>query len=123
MAEDGKRGLERRDFLLGGVGTVGLLGVGGVPALAESSEPHVQRYVPLGRTGMEIADISFGSSRMKDPDVVRHAFDRGVNYFDSAESYKGGASEKARAALTGSTPSSISSINITFMTAPATRRR
>jgi len=51
--------------------------------------------VPLGRTGLEISDISFGSSRMTDPDLPRYAFDRGVNYFDTAESYKGGRSEEA----------------------------
>ncbi len=44
---------------------------------------------------MKISDISFGSSRMTDPAVVRHAFEHGVNYFDSAEDYKGGKSESA----------------------------
>jgi hypothetical protein len=51
--------------------------------------------VTLGNTGLEISDISFGSSRTSDPAVVRHAFERGVNYFDSAEGYKGGESETA----------------------------
>jgi predicted aldo/keto reductase-like oxidoreductase len=95
MAERGIPVLDRRDFLLRSAGalSVGLLGTTG--ARAEPSEPRVRRYVPLGRTGMKISDISFGSSRMKDADVVRHAFERGVNYFDSAEGYKGGASEQA----------------------------
>ena len=40
---------------------------------------------------MKISDISFGASRLRsDEDLVRHAFERGINYFDTAESYTGG---------------------------------
>jgi uncharacterized protein len=55
----------------------------------------VQRYATLGRTGMRISDISFGGSQLGagEGDLVRHALDRGINYFDSAESYRGGDSE------------------------------
>ncbi len=89
--------LDRRDFLLGSAGALGAGLLGGSAALARAAaeEPNVRRYVPLGRTGMKISDISFGSSRTSDPAVVRRAFERGVNYFDSAEGYKGGASETA----------------------------
>jgi len=94
---DAKRsGLGRRDFLVGGVaGAAGLLGAGAIDVLAGEPEPRVRRYVALGKTGMKISDISFGSSRMSDPKAVRHAFERGVNYFDSAEGYKRGRSETA----------------------------
>ena len=63
--------------------------------LTETSK--VKSYNRLGRTGLEISDISFGSSAL-DPSqisLVHHALDRGVNYFDSADSYRGGASEIA----------------------------
>jgi predicted aldo/keto reductase-like oxidoreductase len=97
MSERDDRGLDRRDFLIRGAGALGagLLGTAGASAFAADGAPRVRRYVPLGRTGMEISDISFGSSRTSDPDVVRHAFERGVNYFDSAEGYKDGDSEEA----------------------------
>ena len=70
-----KRNLERRDFLKGGLATLGLGVIGNAPdALARNPEDdRVQRYVPLGRTGMRISDISFGSSRNTDPAIVRHA--------------------------------------------------
>jgi predicted aldo/keto reductase-like oxidoreductase len=86
--------LLRREVLkAGALGAAALLGT---PASgADDSEPRVRRYKTLGRTGMKISDISFGSSRMRDPKAVRHAFERGVNYFDSAEGYKGGDSETA----------------------------
>src|SRR5262249_38739633 len=50
---------------------------------------------PLGRTGMKISDISFGADRLSpgQEDLVRHAFDVGINYFDTAETYRGGDSE------------------------------
>jgi predicted aldo/keto reductase-like oxidoreductase len=82
-------------MLRGAAGVVGLLGCGGGRVRAAEPAPRVQRYVPLGRTGLTVSDISFGSSRMRDPAVVRYAFERGVNYFDSAEGYKGGDSETA----------------------------
>jgi len=87
-------GFDRREFLLtGAVGVAGLWGLG--DAFGATAENRVRRYVPLGKTGMSISDISFGSSRMRDPAAVRHAFECGVNYFDSAEGYKGGDSETA----------------------------
>jgi predicted aldo/keto reductase-like oxidoreductase len=88
--------IDRREFLLtGAVGMAGLCTAGLGEAFGAAEEPRVRRYVPLGKTGMSISDISFGSSRMRDPAAVRHAFERGVNYFDTAEGYKGGASEAA----------------------------
>jgi aryl-alcohol dehydrogenase-like predicted oxidoreductase len=54
----------------------------------------VQRHVKLGRTGLEISDIGFGSSRLAgDEAVVQHALAGGITYFDTAESYTDGASE------------------------------
>jgi predicted aldo/keto reductase-like oxidoreductase len=51
--------------------------------------------VTLGRTGLRVGDIGFGSSRLSgDEAVVRHALDRGIDYFDTAEDYTGGASEE-----------------------------
>jgi hypothetical protein len=85
----------RRDLLKGSaIGALSLLGVAR-SATAVESDVAVQSYRPLGRTGMKISDISFGSSRMRDAKVVRHAFERGINYFDSAEGYKGGDAEAA----------------------------
>jgi uncharacterized protein len=62
----------------------------------------VQRRVRLGRTQLEVSDIAFGSASSSDPDLVSHALERGINYFDTAESYRGGRSEEAiGAALRG----------------------
>ncbi|HYR39839.1 MAG TPA: aldo/keto reductase [Methylomirabilota bacterium] len=89
----GRRELLQRGALAG-------LGMGLLP-LRASAQPaaragaKVQRYVTLGRTGMQVSDISFGGSRLGsgEGDIVRHALDRGINYFDIADSYRGGDSE------------------------------
>jgi len=88
----------RREFLkrgvLAGVG-VSILPLAGAAGASVEAAPQVRRYSTLGRTGLKISDISFGSSRLSagDENLVRHAFDRGINYFDSADTYTGGESE------------------------------
>ena len=87
--------MDRRRFLGVGAGlTAGLAGLVPDPGRA-APPPGIRRYVPLGRTGLEVSDISFGSSRSSDPRLVRHAVDRGVTCFDTAESYRGGRAEEA----------------------------
>jgi uncharacterized protein len=91
--------LSRRTFLhrgaLASVG-VGLLPLTGRAGQRSEARTEVRRYVPLGRTGIQISDISFGASRLNagEEAIVQHAFERGINYFDTAESYAGGDSER-----------------------------
>ena len=86
--------MNRRRFLGVGAGvTAGVAGVG--PVGARAAAPRIRRYVTLGNTGLRVSDISFGSSRSSDPELVRHAVARGVTYFDTAESYRGGRAEEA----------------------------
>jgi predicted aldo/keto reductase-like oxidoreductase len=97
--------IDRRRFLQISAGTA--LGIAALEGTAQSSIPtagvsRIRRYVRLGRTELQISDISFGSASSSDPALVRHAFERGVNYFDTAESYRSGNSEDAiGAALVG----------------------
>lgn len=88
----------RRSFLKIGAITGLASGIGLGATAAEggnSSGQRVKSYRRLGRTNLEIADISFGASRLRpgEENLVLHALDRGVNYFDTAESYTGGDSE------------------------------
>ena len=85
--------VDRRDFLRLGAGTA--LGLAASSAVLAQSDPHIRTYKTLGRTGLKISDISFGSASNSDPAVVRHALAKGINYFDSAESYRFGNSEEA----------------------------
>lgn len=53
--------------------------------------PTIQKKNRLGRTGLEISDISFGGGKLNSPIVMAKAVDLGVNYFDTAPDY--GSSE------------------------------
>ena len=87
--------IDRRDFLALGAGAaLGLAGVAGAQQTTAGGA-RIRRYVRLGRTGLEVSDVSFGSSGTSDAALVRYAFERGVNFFDTAESYRGGYAEEA----------------------------
>lgn len=85
----------RRDVLrLGAVSSV--MPIASAAARQESPlAGEVRRYVRLGRTELEISDISFGSSRLRrgGEHLIHHALDKGINYFDTADGYSAGASE------------------------------
>lgn len=89
---------DRRSFLKIGAIT-GLASGIGLNAQADQSKDGsghaVKSYQRLGRTNLEISDISFGASRLRagQESLVHHALESGVNYFDTAESYTGGESE------------------------------
>ena len=93
--------VNRRSFLrLGALtGVASGLPLGTAIAAGETATnadgPSVQRYVRLGRTELKVSDISFGSFPLRhgEEHVVHHALDRGINYFDTAESYGDGTSE------------------------------
>ena len=62
------------------------------PAWAGS---RVQRYRPLGRTGFQMSDISFGCSGLDDAAVARRGAERGITYFDTSPDYSRAGSELA----------------------------
>jgi len=114
-AQDGHDGtrIKRRDFITSGssalVGGVVLghdpLRAGGLqpdtpgeellfPVLP-SQEGRIQSYRTLGRTGFRVSDISLGASFLREPNLVRYAVDKGMNYIDTADTYANGASERA----------------------------
>jgi len=92
----------RREFIrtgtLAGLGLgIGALGSAAAAASLHQTPPQVRRYSALGHTSMWISDISFGADRLSsgEEDLVKHACDLGINYFDTAETYRDGDSETA----------------------------
>lgn len=103
----------RRSFLKKAGAFGGLLGVGSLlkyrsqlflinraPYQAETPRPEwkgstVNRYRRLGRTGWKMSDISFGGARVRDPELIRAALDRGITYIDTSPDYSDGDSERA----------------------------
>jgi predicted aldo/keto reductase-like oxidoreductase len=87
--------LDRRDFLRQSSAVLAAAGLGVPSAVRAEGSPRVKSYRRLGRTGLEVSDISFGASRLRgDESLVHDALERGINYFDSAEGYTGGQSEE-----------------------------
>lgn len=99
MKRNSANDLSRRNFLK--IGGAALAAGAIVPsgkaemALTEGTEAGISRYRTLGRTGFQVSDISLGCAPVSDANVIRYAFDHGLNYFDTAEGYGGGASERA----------------------------
>ncbi len=95
------RNLSRRDFLrmvppaLAGVAALGGVrpGLDAVARAVAAERPKILEYRPLGATGLKLSDIGFGAG--VDEALIRYAFDRGINYFDTADSYYNGGGEEA----------------------------
>jgi predicted aldo/keto reductase-like oxidoreductase len=85
--------IDRRRML--GLSAAAAAGAPLAPVAGAAARPQIQRHVTLGRTGLEVSEISFGSASSQDPELVRYALDRGVTFFDTAESYRFGWSEEA----------------------------
>lgn len=100
--EKRSRGMGRRQFLrVGMVGTASAA-IGG-DALAEAAVFYAQSapfffpqpvYRTLGRTGLKISVVSFGAMLTPEPEVLKIAFDNGVNYVDTARKYMDGKNEE-----------------------------
>jgi len=99
------KNMNRRQFLgvAAGTAAAGLIGcaplgkVGKAGAQNKTGLPHRV----LGRTGCSVSILAFGGgsalSAVKSDDdavrLIRHAFDSGITYFDTAHEYGGGKSE------------------------------
>lgn len=62
------------------------------PAWADS---RVRSYRPLGKTGFQMSDVSFGCASLSNPHVAKRGVERGVTYFDTSPDYSDAESEKA----------------------------
>tara|TARA_B100000686_G_scaffold232580_1_gene240190 strand:+ start:7699 stop:8883 length:1185 start_codon:yes stop_codon:yes gene_type:complete len=79
--------INRRNFLLSS------LAAGSINLSNTHAEATHSNIVRLGKTDIKIPEIGYGSSMTSEESIVAHAFDRGIRYFDTAESYHGGDSE------------------------------
>jgi len=94
--------LNRRNFLAALASSVTGLGIAG-PGRAEPGgtrmgqtalpAPKIGKYNPLGKTGLKVSDVSFGAISLFESNVLRYAYECGVNYFDTAEGYLRGRGE------------------------------
>jgi aryl-alcohol dehydrogenase-like predicted oxidoreductase len=113
---DESKGFTRRRLLTGAAGLAAGAGAGAAvyaawrnstylfllheaPTHAERLDPawqgsRVRQYRPLGATGIDMSDISFGGAGIGSPEVVALAVERGINYFDTSPDYSRTGSEQ-----------------------------
>lgn len=53
----------------------------------EENALQIRKYNSLGNTGLKVSDVSCGAISLFEPNVLRYAYDCGINYFDTAEGY------------------------------------
>jgi 1-deoxyxylulose-5-phosphate synthase len=89
----------RRDFLRTGVAASVLSTTGGL-ALAKRSKRSATDWVTLGKSKVKVTRLAFGTGTMggrvqrelgqdEFTRLVRYAYDRGIRFFETAESYHG----------------------------------
>lgn len=95
-----KKGLNRRQFIGSAASGAVAAGIGG-PLLAQGSGAAAEEqsagalvYRTLGKTGLKIPLVSFGVMNSDNPDLLRKAFDLGLNHLDTAHLYLRGNSER-----------------------------
>ncbi|MBN1906432.1 MAG: aldo/keto reductase [Deltaproteobacteria bacterium] len=94
--KDGRGRVSRRDFL--GISGALIAGASIAPislAAETKKEIKIKQTRVLGRTGFAASDIGMGCASLTEGNLVRYAYDKGLNYFDTAETYGRGASESA----------------------------
>ena len=90
----------RRDFLKAGVGASLLAGMGGRAAQAQGGKRSAGDWVALGRSGVKVTRLAFGTGtrggsvqrslgQEEFTKLVRHAYDRGIRFFETSETYFG----------------------------------
>jgi aryl-alcohol dehydrogenase-like predicted oxidoreductase len=90
----------RRDFLrtLSGATAAAAVPVAGASALAAPAKRSATDWVPLGNSGVKVTRLAFGTGtyggrvqRELGQDgftrLVRHAYDRGIRFFETADNY------------------------------------
>jgi hypothetical protein len=90
-------GIDRRRLLQLGAAASGLLvGCGGSPeAPAGDAAPAEMRYRPLGKTGLKVSELTFGSHGVDNPPLMQAALEAGVTTFFTSGEYLDGREEIA----------------------------
>jgi len=90
----------RRDFLKTGVAATVLSGMGSARAFGQTGKRSATDWVTLGKSNVKVTRLAFGTGtiggrvqrelgQQEFTRLVRHAYDRGIRFFETAESYHG----------------------------------
>jgi predicted aldo/keto reductase-like oxidoreductase len=79
--------MRRRDFLKTSAAVAAIAASPLKVRAARKIKPVVKRYEEIGKTGIKMSDISFGTGGQQSSSMILRAIDRGINYFDTAPDY------------------------------------
>jgi predicted aldo/keto reductase-like oxidoreductase len=91
---------DRRTFIRTLAGSAVALGssLTGLGGKGRSAQARLEKdgmfYRRLGRTDLQVSEISLGGSPLPDPNLLRALVDRGINYIDTSHNYDNGNSER-----------------------------
>lgn len=92
MVDRGNK-VNRRAFVHLGAG---LSVSAGAALLAETAEPKAEmKYRILGRTGLKVSEISFGSYGFSNSGLLEEALNNGFNFVNTCAEYQNGTAEEA----------------------------
>ncbi len=88
--------MNRRDFLKVGMAgaAAASIGLSGVGSLLHAQVPTAPVFRTLGRTGLKVTAVSYGTMLTPEYEVIRAGIDMGINYLDTARRYLKGRSEE-----------------------------
>lgn len=89
-----KKSLNRRTFVQMGTG-LGITAATGLAAHSESAEKSEMKYRPLGKTGLKVSEVSFGTYGFTNSGLLEEALDNGINFINTCADYQKGAAEEA----------------------------
>ncbi len=89
----------RRDFLKTTAAAAGVLAAGGIPIPSLAATKSATDFVPLGKSGIQVTRLAFGTGTFAGriqrdlgqeefTRLVRHAYDRGIRFFETADAYR-----------------------------------
>jgi aryl-alcohol dehydrogenase-like predicted oxidoreductase len=97
----------RRGFLAAGLAlpAAGLASSAASPDAPAPNPQAVSRgkisYRTLGKTGLKVSTVGYGTMITSDPTVITRAVDLGINYFDTSRGYQNGQNERMVGAALG----------------------
>lgn len=91
--------LSRRDFLKSTAAAAGALAGSGLAVPVAAAKRSATDWVPLGNSGVKVTRLAFGTGTFggriqrelgqeQFTRLVRHAYDRGIRFFESADAYR-----------------------------------
>jgi aryl-alcohol dehydrogenase-like predicted oxidoreductase len=92
-----KTDTSRRGFLAASLA----LPAAGLAAPPQAATPTKITYRTLGKTGLKVSTVGYGTMITSDATVITRAVDMGINYFDTSRGYQNGQNERMVGAALG----------------------